>query len=92
MRVEITMINGKDAGFNLVAEDEGDKILLQRVRNLHFLADKKAKKIEYDGVTLDKNTNISRVIFLQRRFASLPDHDRAKREIYKAIMRKGVPA
>jgi hypothetical protein len=83
MRVEITMIDGRDAGFNLVAEDEGDRILLQRVRNLYFLADNKQKRIQYDGVSTEKNNKSGCMYFLQRQYAILPPESETKQLIQK---------
>lgn len=91
MRLELILVDGKPMGYNLVAEDQADQTLLKEVQNLHFLASNKQEKIEYGGVTIDQKAEVSRVMFMQRKFAVLPDNHITKKEIHKAILKKGVP-
>lgn len=91
MKLELIYADGKPIGYNLVAEDNTDSKMLETVQNLHFLESNKQEKIQYAGVTLGNNAKTSRAMFLQRKYAILPDNDIIKQEIYKAILKKGVP-
>lgn len=92
MKVELDLVDGVYRGFNLVAEDELDHAMLEIIRDMNILANKKAEKICYGGSTLDIKANVSRVIFLQRHYANLPDSSKVKKELYNAILQKGVTA
>lgn len=90
MKLELIIVDGKDVGYNLVAEDAAEQEMLKRVQTLHFLTDKKAKKIEYDGITNDTNGNVTRAFFLQRQYALLPPDNELKQTLLKASIDKGV--
>ncbi len=89
MRIELLMVAGKDMGYTLVPEDENDKAMLKRVQSMNFLASNKQEKMQYDGVMLDLDAHILRMMFMQRKYAVLPEDNTTKKEIYKAIMQKG---
>ncbi|MDR2005343.1 MAG: hypothetical protein LBQ74_20155 [Prevotella sp.] len=90
MKIELIIVDGKDVGYNLVAEDATEQEMLKRIQNLHFLADKKAKKIQYDGVSKNANGNADRLFFLQRQYALLPSDSELKRTMLRITLQKGA--
>lgn len=90
MRVQLIKVHGKTVGYVHVAEDEGDNEILKEIQQLNFLASSKKQRIEYDAVTLNEKNKVSKVIFLQREYAILPDHNPTKKVLYDAVLRKEV--
>jgi len=90
MIMQLLKINGKFAGYTFIAEDELEKAMLEVAQSLNFLANNKQERVHYDGVMLDENAKVSRIVFMQHQYAAIPDTGPQKREIYNAMMRKGI--
>lgn len=90
MKLELNLVDGICCGFNLVAEDEAELRMLDLVRDMCFVNNKRDEKIAFTGVTRDDQTNITQVIFMQRYISNMPETHRTKREFQKALLQRTV--
>ena len=86
MKLELNLVDGVCRGFNLVAEDATEQHMLEMVRGMCTVECKRNEKIQFTGVTRDHRANVSRVIFIQRYIANMPDSHRVKRALHKAVL------
>lgn len=90
MKLELDLVEGICRGFNLVAEDTTEQQMLETIRDMCMFTNKKAERVKYCGATMDKEVNISRVIFMQSYIADMPDNHSTKRSLHKAILAKSA--
>ncbi|MDR1502266.1 MAG: hypothetical protein LBT43_07415 [Prevotella sp.] len=83
MKVELILIEDRPVGYNLVPENPDEQNTLKVLQSLHFLANCKQKRIQYDGISTDKQDKPDCMYFIQRQYASLPPESEIKQLILK---------
>jgi len=83
MKVQLILVENHPVGYNLVPEDREEQNTLKVLQSLHFLADCKQKRIQYDGISTDKQNKLDCMYFMQRQYAMLPPESEIKQLILK---------
>ncbi|MDR2915741.1 MAG: hypothetical protein LBV74_13055 [Tannerella sp.] len=83
MKVQLVIADNKPIGYNLVPENPDEQNTLKVIQSLHFLADDRAKRISYDGISTGNQGKPDCMYFMQHKYAALPPESDIKQLILK---------